>query len=591
MTASTTSRRLLALGASGVAVAIGAIALVLATAPSEDRVLIALARGAMTATPIAVGLLVLARRPGDRFAQTLVLAGAVFSLTILAESGNPTLYSVGRVTAWVVELGVVYLLLAFPSGRLTATVDRLMLAATALILVLLYLLPSLVSQDFPVPSPWATCNADCPHNVFALGDTTPAVVEDVIRPLRETLTAIVFLGVAVILAARSRNASPLLRRVLVPVLATAVLRAVAVATYQIGRRAGTVSTALDVLGWLYVLSLVLIAVSFAWGLLTRGLYAAGALQRLTLRLRPETTAAELRSALADALEDPTLELVHRVPGEAGWVDATSDPALPPDPRPGRTVTMVGADDRRTVAIVADASLAQDPALLRAAASYALMILEAGWLRHSLSSSVTELSASRARVVAVADRARRRIERDVHDGAQQRLVALRMKLALERERVEPRFPEAAAELERIGADVEETIDEVRAIAHGIYPSLLADRGLVEALRAAARNAPLTCTIDADGVARLPTEIESAVYFACTTALDDAVARARGDATVSITLRAGDRLRFEVRDDGRAVRRESSAAAGPGDWLGAVGGELAIEVAPGTGTLMRGSVPLG
>ena len=142
---------------------------------------------------------------------------------------------------------------------------------------------------------------------------------------------------------------------------------------------------------------------------------------------------------------------------------------------------------------------------------------------------------------------------MHDGAQQRLVALRMKLALESERLEHEAPQTAAELELLGAEVDETIDEVRAIAHGIYPSLLADRGLVEALRAAARNAPLSCTVEANGIGRHSQEIESAVYFACV----GAVANVGRDATrITIRLWADESLRFEVRDDDRGVATSRS-----------------------------------
>ena len=219
-----------------------------------------------------------------------------------------------------------------------------------------------------------------------------------------------------------------------------------------------------------------------------------------------------------------------------------------------------------------------------------MVLENGRLLRRLTSSVGELSASRARIVAVADRARRRIERDVHDGAQQRLVALRIKLALESERLENDAPEAAAELEQLGAEVDEAIDEVRAIAHGIYPSLLSDRGLVDALRAAALSAPVRATVDAQGIGRYPPETESAVYFACIAAMESATTAAT---RVAITLRADERLRFEVSDDRPAAAQSDDA---PGwltdtrDRLAAVDGELTCGSAPGEGTRVTGSVPL-
>ena len=190
-----------------------------------------------------------------------------------------------------------------------------------------------------------------------------------------------------------------------------------------------------------------------------------------------------------------------------------------------------------------------------------------------------------------DQARRRIERDVHDGAQQRLVALRIKLALESERLEHEAPQTAAELELLGAEVDETIDEVRAIAHGIYPSVLSDRGLVEALRAAARNTPLSCTVQADGIGRHSQEIESAVYFACV----GAVANVGREATrIAIRLWADESLRFEVRDDdpGVATSRVPDEAwlDEPRDRLAAVAGDLVVEAVPGEGTRVTGSVPL-
>ena len=209
----------------------------------------------------------------------------------------------------------------------------------------------------------------------------------------------------------------------------------------------------------------------------------------------------------------------------------------------------------------------------------------------LTSSVGELSASRARIVAVTDQARRRIERDVHDGAQQRLVALRIKLALESERLEHEAPETAAELELLGTEVDDTIDEVRAIAHGIYPALLGDRGLVEALRAAALSTPLSCTIDAGGIGRHPLEVESAVYFACV----GAVGNVGGEATrVAIKLWEDEHLRFEVRDDDPRPRAADPGQVAwliePRDRLAAVAGELAVEAVPGEGTRVTGNVPL-
>jgi signal transduction histidine kinase len=231
--------------------------------------------------------------------------------------------------------------------------------------------------------------------------------------------------------------------------------------------------------------------------------------------------------------------------------------------------------------------------MRAAAAYAVIVLENRRLVDRLHASVDDLWASRARIAAVADDARRRIERDLHDGAQQRLVALRLRLARESERLQAGSPQAAAVLDELGLETEETIDEVRALAHGIYPSLLAERGLPDALRAAALAAPISTSLATDGVGRYSPEVESTVYFACLEALQNAAKHAHAE-HVAITLVAGERLRFEIADDGEGFEN-GALTNGAGltnlrDRVSAIGGELQIESSRGGGTRVSGSLPV-
>ena len=207
----------------------------------------------------------------------------------------------------------------------------------------------------------------------------------------------------------------------------------------------------------------------------------------------------------------------------------------------------------------------------------------------------ELRASRARIVATGDAERRRIERNLHDGAQQHLVALAVNLRLLRDVIAD-DPAAATEmLEELGLAVQETIREIRELAHGIYPPLLVDSGLSEALRAVAARSPLMLTLDAEGLARYGLDVEAAVYFCCLEALQNAAKHA-GAAHVSARVwEESGSLLFEVADDGPGfdVRR---AERGHGytnmaDRLGAIGGAVRWESAPGQGTRIRGSVPVG
>src|SRR4051812_15427209 len=155
------------LAIAAAALCAGAVILTLAEAPAGDRAWAAVTSALVIAAPIGVGLATLARRR-DRFAAALVGAGALWSLTVFAQSHNPTLYSVGRVAVWVVEIVVVYLLLSFPSGRLTSSPARVAMTATVVLVGLLYLPTALVVQHYPEPSPWSTCGTDCPPNAFSI---------------------------------------------------------------------------------------------------------------------------------------------------------------------------------------------------------------------------------------------------------------------------------------------------------------------------------------------------------------------------------------------------------------------------------------
>ncbi|MGI9032581.1 MAG: GAF domain-containing sensor histidine kinase [Acidimicrobiales bacterium] len=209
----------------------------------------------------------------------------------------------------------------------------------------------------------------------------------------------------------------------------------------------------------------------------------------------------------------------------------------------------------------------------------------------------ELRASRARVVAASDAARRQIERNLHDGAQQHLVALAVNLRLVAQLADA-DPAAAKEmLAQLGHDVADAVQELRSLAHGIYPPLLVDRGLAEALAAAAGRAALPTEVEAAGTGRYPQDVEAAVYFCCLEALQNAGKHAGEGATAKVRVweEAGGLL-FEVADDGAGFDTANRASLGAGfvnmgDRVGAIGGSVGVESSPGKGTRVSGRLPLG
>jgi len=215
------------------------------------------------------------------------------------------------------------------------------------------------------------------------------------------------------------------------------------------------------------------------------------------------------------------------------------------------------------------------------------------LEDELRDTILELRRSRARVAQAADTERRRIERDLHDGAQQRLIALRVKLSLAEEIMGDDNQPVGDLIQEIAADAETALEDLHALVHGIYPALLTDRGLPEALKALGRAAPLPTRVLAHGLGRYTPSVEAAVYFTCAEALQNAAKHGGHGTTARIALRhETEGLAFEVRDDGRGFEPALHAGGGLAnmqDRLGAVGGRVKLVSAPECGVAVQGWVP--
>ena len=554
------------------------------------------ARVAMVGVPIAVGVLAWRRQASARFGRNLTVVGFGWFVSFLAGSSDPLLYSTGRVAGWVVEVGLIYLILSFPSGRLRDRVDRGLVAASVVLVVVMYLPTALIVDGYPVPSPWTLCTHDCPANAFQVTNAEPAFIEAWWRPLREILTVVLFGLVAARVAARVVDARRLLRRALAPVLVVACARLSVFAVGLPAREAAPESDLVAAGAWTLAAAVPIMSLAFLVGLLRWRLFIGSALERLSGRAFSHASPQELRSALAEAFDDPALEILYWLPvGSGCWLDADGRTVVPPPEGSHRTLSEVRESGRLVAAIVHDDALKEERSFIRAGATFALATLENERLAARTSALLREVDESRARIAATADEERRRIERDLHDGAQQRLVALRIRISLAAERLAVDRQRGVELVEELGRDVEAALEDVRALAHGVYPAPLVDRGLADALRTAGAQAPLPVAVVAQRTRRYPMTIESAAYFCCLEAIQNAGKHAIGASRVVVTLmERNDNLWLEVADDGPGFDVRS-ADGGAGlvnmrDRLRAVRGELAVDSRPGRGTRIVGTIPL-
>jgi signal transduction histidine kinase len=340
---------------------------------------------------------------------------------------------------------------------------------------------------------------------------------------------------------------------------------------------------------------MLVAVAVLVGLLQDRL-AREALAGLVVELeglprdeaRPRT-----REALSRALGDPSLEVLF-ADGAGGYVDSAGRAAAAPVPAAGRAVTVLGGPDGAPLGLlVHDPGLLDDPGLVSAVTASLRLEVENQRLAGEVERQLGEVRASRARIVAAGDAERRRVERDLHDGAQQRLIGLSMELARLRATAERGGdPVLVDELAALGRQLEDTIVELRELARGIVPGILGDAGLPAAIESLALRSPIAVTADVKLAERLPAEVEATAYFVVAEALTNVARHARaGSARVTIR-RESEGLRVEVADDGvgGADARGGTGIQGLQDRVGAIDGHLVVESRPGAGTRLIAILPV-
>ncbi len=543
-----------------------------------DERVAAFLRALFVALYVVVGTYTWLRRPDSRLGLLIVGAGFLFALTSLNASTSSAIYPLGRLlfSAFVVYL--VYVILCYPRDRLAAARERRFVRALAFAEAGLWVAALLLAETFPAGGPWADCADMCPGNAYNAVDSKP--LSDVINALVTGLTAIALIGVAVAVAIRLRRAAAMQQRAYAPVFWAVVFTIFGYVLYTVSRRVDSQSS--DVaLRFIAVAGALSIPLAMLVGQARSRAFTASGVETLVAAggARPEHVQALVREALGD----PDAALVVRDDG-GRFVDVGGRTIhLDGGPAAGRTLV---TRDGQVVAALLHDPLIGDESGARAVAGAAFMLLENATL-------VEDLRASRARLAASAATERRRLERDLHDGAQQRLFALKLKLDDVYTRSDPAI---AAELREVSDDVAAALQELRQVAHGIYPPVLIERGVGEALRARAMRTPAHVKVADEGAGRFDPPAELACYLCALEAIQNATRHAGRGATIEVSLRRfGSDVVFEIADDGAGF---DSVRANGGlgllsmrDRINAVGGRLDIDSSPGAGTTVRGSIPAG
>lgn len=524
------------------------------------------------AVPYAVaGVIAWWRRPASRLGPLMVAGGlaSAFSGWQLADASAP--YTFGAAFDILPAALFVHVCLAFPDGRLRSTFERALVTVAYTSAVGLQLVKLLLGGVDPANV----------VDVWRQPDLV-ATIEDV---QLLSLSGCALVAVGVLGGRRRRSGRPRRRSIAI------VIDSFAIALMMIAVL--FVLAAFDLPGFREVqrATLFLIGLSplvFLFGLLDARL-ARSAVGDLVLELRHDPAPADLRDALAHALRDPSLTLAYWLPDFEAYVDVNGRPVqLPTDER--HTATLIEQNGERVAALVHDPALEDESELLEAVGAAAGMSLENARLHAELRARVEELRGSRARVIEAGQKERQRLERNLHDGAQQRLIALSLRLRLLEKRL-PEEPEAQHELDAARREIALSLDELRDVARGIHPAVLTGHGLAVAVDSlAARSAlPVRLAVEVDG--RLHEHVEVAAYYVVSEGLANIAKHARAsEARVSIERRAG-RLVVEVVDDGvgGADTERGSGLRGLADRVEAVGGRLRVWTPLGGGTRVQAEIP--
>ncbi|MGE5225891.1 MAG: histidine kinase [Planctomycetaceae bacterium] len=525
------------------------------------------------------------RRPDSRIGMLLQIAGVVYAAGQMIPVDWSPLFTV----AWLVGsfytnvLG--HMLLAFPTGRLQTRGERALVVA--------FYATGLVGIPFVAmfSDPRTVCTC-LPRNVALLADA-PRFVDamDTSTSAISVVWAVLFI---LVMIRHWRGAAPTTRRALAVVYWGGAVGGATELARELGDALGT--SFQTSIGWAWVNTIVLVALPLAFlvGLL-RLRMTRGAVGDLVVQLGSDAELHEgLRDALARRLGDPTLQLSYRLP-DGSWVDDAGRPVERPSEQPGRSLRVLETEGEPFAALALDARLDDVPELVSAVVAAARLAIANDRLRAEVRAQLEEVQASRRRIVEAADAARRRVERDLHDGAQQRLVGLSLGLRMLQDRLGD-AEDLEAQIAGLQEELRTALSELRELARGLHPTILTEEGLGPAVESLAERSavPVEVSVALDaGDGRFPPPVEATAYFVVAEALTNVAKYAHASHARVEVAREDGTLLLDVTDDGVGGARvgAGSGLSGLLDRVSALGGSLRVESAGEGGTRVHAEIPAG
>jgi signal transduction histidine kinase len=518
------------------------------------------------------GLIAWSRRPASRLGPLMIVAGFAVFLSTLQWSDAAVPYTVGLALDLVPAVLFMQVYLAFPTGTLARRPERALVAAGYLAACGLQLV-TMALGGFGASNLLEVVSA-------------PGASATLQKVQLLTISACCLVAVGVLLVRHHDGGWPRRRWIAFLVDAFALGLIMVALLFVVGAFNGP---AFETIRRATFVVVGLAPVAFLLGLLDARL-ARSAVTDLVVELQRDPAPADLRDALARALRDPSLTLAYWLPDFETWSDLDGRATELPAPGGPRAATPIERNGAPVVALIHDASLADEPELLSAVSAAAGIALENARLHAELSARVKELRGSRARVIEAGQKERQRLERNLHDGAQQRLVAVSLELSLLSKRVSD-DPETSTRIDHMREELATSLQELRDIAGGLHPAVVSGHGLNVALESLAAHAPVPVRLNVDLDERLPEPLEVAAYYLVSESLANIAKHAHATSASIGVARANGHVVVEIADDGvgGADTERGSGLRGLADRVEALDGRMRVWTPRGHGTRVRAEIP--